>query len=98
VAEKEYDVMPELPCSRGEVDGLQSRKKICIAELAWADWPNEQMTCSKCKQHFCYRCGSKLPVANPYVHYSRQGEGCYAKLFDVTEMGWDGPMEAFVWV
>ncbi|KAH9996570.1 hypothetical protein BJV77DRAFT_987685 [Russula vinacea] len=56
------------------------------------------MTCTKCKQHFCYRCGTKLQASNPYEHFSRLGGGCYSKLFDVTEMGWDGPMEGFVWV
>ena len=35
MAGKEYDVMSELPCSRGKVDGMQSRKKICVAELAY---------------------------------------------------------------
>jgi len=53
------------------------------------------MTCSKCKQHFCYRCGSKLQASNPYEHFSRPGTGCYSKLFDV---GWEEPMEGFVWV
>jgi len=57
-----------------------------------------QMTCSKCKQHFCYRCGSKLEAGNPYAHFSKPGR-CYHKLFDVTEteIGWE-PMEGFVWV
>ncbi|KAH9075807.1 RWD-domain-containing protein [Lactarius deliciosus] len=41
------------------------------------------MTCSKCKQHFCYRCGSKLNASNPYEHFSTQGQGCYSKLFDI---------------
>lgn len=41
------------------------------------------MTCSKCKQHFCYRCGSKLNASNPYEHFSTQGLACYSKLFDI---------------
>ncbi len=56
------------------------------------------MACSKCKQHFCYRCGSKLQAGNPYEHFSRPGGGCYSKLFDVTEIGREEPMEGFVWV
>jgi E3 ubiquitin-protein ligase RNF14 len=39
------------------------------------------MTCSKCKQHFCYRCGVKLQAASPYAHFSQQGS-CFNKLFD----------------
>jgi len=57
-----------------------------------------QMTCSKCQQHFCYRCGSKLQAGNPYEHFSTPGGRCYSKLFDVTEIGWEEPMEGFVWV
>ncbi|KAI9512666.1 RWD-domain-containing protein [Russula earlei] len=53
------------------------------------------MTCSKCKQHFCYRCGSKLLADNPYEHFSRLGGGCYRQLFDVVG---EEPMEGFVWV
>lgn len=41
-----------------------------------------QMTCGKCKQHFCYRCGDKLDPSNPYVHFSTPGHRCYSKLFD----------------
>ncbi|KAI0296600.1 hypothetical protein BC826DRAFT_908281 [Russula brevipes] len=48
------------------------------------------MTCYRCKQHFCYRCGSKVQASNPYGHFSRSG----CRLFDAT----DEPMEGFVWV
>jgi E3 ubiquitin-protein ligase RNF14 len=51
-----------------------------------------QMTCSKCKQHFCYRCGSKLMAGNPYEHFSKPGGPCYYQLFDGE------PMEGFIWV
>jgi len=47
------------------------------------------MICSKCQQHFCYRCGSKLQAGNPYKHFSTPGGRCYSKLFDVTEIGWE---------
>lgn len=40
------------------------------------------MTCWKCGQHFCYRCGTKLPPSDPYKHFSTVGLGCYYKLFD----------------
>jgi len=41
-----------------------------------------QMTCGKCSQHFCYRCGGKLLGSDPYEHFSRKGHPCYQKLFD----------------
>ncbi|KAF9073752.1 hypothetical protein BDP27DRAFT_1288622 [Rhodocollybia butyracea] len=40
------------------------------------------MICTKCKQHFCYRCGAKLQAASPYQHFSTLGSGCFNKLFD----------------
>ncbi|KAF9036464.1 hypothetical protein BDZ89DRAFT_1100630 [Hymenopellis radicata] len=43
------------------------------------------MTCSKCKQHFCYRCGEKL-YGNPYEHFSTRNLPCYNKLFDFNSM------------
>jgi len=39
------------------------------------------MSCFKCKQHFCYRCGSKLNASDPYKHFSTPGLECYNKLF-----------------
>ncbi|KAJ7655058.1 hypothetical protein DFH06DRAFT_1201477 [Mycena polygramma] len=40
------------------------------------------MTCSRCKIHFCYRCGVKLTPSDPYGHFSDRHSGCYQKLFD----------------
>ena len=58
--------------------------------------PLVQMTCAKCKQHFCYRCGEKLSVNDPYKHFSMPGAKCYSKLFDQDSVdeGWQ-PMDAF---
>ena len=55
-----------------------------------------QMTCAKCKQHFCYRCGAKLNASNPYEHFSTPGRRCYSKLFDYQSVDdeWQ-PMEGF---
>jgi len=53
------------------------------------------MTCSRCKQHFCYRCGSKLQAGNPYEHFSKPGGSCYYQLFDVEETGWEEPRFLF---
>ncbi|GLB36376.1 putative RWD [Lyophyllum shimeji] len=54
------------------------------------------MTCTKCRQHFCYRCGTKLPAGDPYKHFSTVGHSCYNKLFDfqAEEEEWQ-PMEGF---
>jgi len=54
------------------------------------------MTCAKCKQHFCYRCGDKLQANNPYVHFSTPGHRCYSKLFDFQSIDdeWQ-PVEGF---
>ncbi|KAJ3718283.1 hypothetical protein C8R42DRAFT_675575 [Lentinula raphanica] len=54
------------------------------------------MTCTKCKQHFCYRCGTKLSAASPYQHFSTPGSRCYNKLFDFISDndGWQ-PVEGF---
>ncbi|KAJ7275279.1 hypothetical protein B0H12DRAFT_1041911 [Mycena haematopus] len=40
------------------------------------------MTCSRCRMHFCYRCGVKLVASEPYAHFSNKSSGCYQKLFD----------------
>ncbi|KAI6137238.1 RWD-domain-containing protein [Pisolithus sp. B1] len=54
------------------------------------------MTCSKCKTHFCYRCGHKISATNPYQHFSTPGTSCYSRLFDFVPSGEDGwqPIEA----
>ena len=60
-------------------------------------WTPAQMTCVKCKTHFCYRCGDKLQASNPYIHFSTPGHRCYSKLFDfqsVEDDEWQ-PVEAF---
>ena len=31
----------------------------------------------RCSTHFCYLCGSKLPLENPYSHFSLMGTGCF---------------------
>jgi len=54
------------------------------------------MTCAKCQQHFCYRCGDKLSASNPYEHFSTPGYRCFSKLFDVEDIDneWQ-PVEGF---
>lgn len=55
-----------------------------------------QMTCAKCKTHFCYRCGAKIPAADPYKHFSTPRTPCFSKLFDFVheENEWQ-PVEGF---
>ncbi|KJA25945.1 hypothetical protein HYPSUDRAFT_64171 [Hypholoma sublateritium FD-334 SS-4] len=45
------------------------------------------MTCWKCMQHFCYRCGQRLNPVQPYTHFSQPGLGCYNQLFDNVDVG-----------
>lgn len=40
------------------------------------------MTCTQCRTHFCYRCGTQLDSENPYAHF-RSG-GC--PTFDTAEV------------
>ncbi|KAL4251054.1 hypothetical protein ABKN59_006187 [Abortiporus biennis] len=47
------------------------------------------MTCSKCGQHFCYRCGDRLNAASPYKHFSTPGRSCFNKLFDQESLEWE---------
>lgn len=44
------------------------------------------MTCWKCLQHFCYRCGVRLKADSPYEHFSNPQLGCYNQLFDVIDV------------
>lgn len=55
------------------------------------------MTCARCGQHFCYRCGDKIPASDPYLHFSTPGRPCFSKLFDyqsLDENEWQ-PVEGF---
>ncbi|KAJ3508059.1 hypothetical protein NLJ89_g5962 [Agrocybe chaxingu] len=44
------------------------------------------MTCWKCSQHFCYRCGDRLNPDHPYTHFSNALTPCYNQLFDVIDV------------
>lgn len=54
------------------------------------------MTCAKCGQHFCYRCGVRIDAANPYRHFNTPGISCWSKLFDFRDddQEWQ-PIEGF---
>ncbi|EJD55432.1 hypothetical protein AURDEDRAFT_78542 [Auricularia subglabra TFB-10046 SS5] len=55
------------------------------------------MTCARCGTHFCYLCSEKLLAANPYLHFSTMGRGCYNKLFDEADIrtNEEVPVQAF---
>ncbi|KAG8220091.1 hypothetical protein J3R82DRAFT_1110 [Butyriboletus roseoflavus] len=59
-----------------------------------------QMTCAKCGAHFCYRCGTKIPGANPYQHFSTPHTSCFSKLFDFVPSAADEwqPVEGFEFI
>ncbi|KAI0662611.1 RWD-domain-containing protein [Cubamyces menziesii] len=54
------------------------------------------MTCVKCGEHYCYRCGARLDRKEPYKHFSTPGLRCFSKLFDVESIDdeWQ-PVEGF---
>ncbi|KAG0697159.1 hypothetical protein DFH29DRAFT_984366 [Suillus ampliporus] len=57
------------------------------------------MTCAKCRQHFCYLCGEKLPPSEPYKHFNTPGKNCFSKLFDGQHQDEDvEDVEVFAWV
>ncbi|KAH0838584.1 hypothetical protein J3R83DRAFT_6905 [Lanmaoa asiatica] len=58
------------------------------------------MTCAKCGTHFCYRCGTKIPGANPYQHFSTPRTPCFSKLFDFVPSAEDEwqPVEGFEFI
>ncbi|KAF9535579.1 hypothetical protein CPB83DRAFT_865808 [Crepidotus variabilis] len=45
------------------------------------------MTCWKCSQHFCFRCGDRLNPDKPYAHFSMPTNPCFNQLFDLDENG-----------
>ena len=101
MAEEPDDVMSWMQCACREVVGVQPR--MC-SDQRWSALALAclrtfsiylQMTCAKCNQHFCYRCGARLAASNPYEHFSKKGGGCYGLLFDgVRHDEWE-PIEGF---
>lgn len=52
----------------------------CKAQIEKSEGCNH-MSCTRCRSHFCYRCGKTLSAADPYKHFQQPGS-CYQKLFD----------------
>jgi len=97
---------------KGNLEKLVQRSKEDRANREWLDRSTmacpgcgvrteksmgcNHMTCGKCSQHFCYRCGGKLQGSDPYEHFSRKGKPCYRQLFDLDTVRdeWQ-PVEGF---
>lgn len=47
-----------------------------------------KITCWRCNTNFCWLCGDKLPMANPYTHFNLTGNACFGALFQGAD-----PME-----
>lgn len=52
----------------------------CGTNIQKVDGCNK-MTCTSCKQYFCWLCMGSLSRGNPYSHYNTPQSGCYNKLF-----------------
>lgn len=75
--------MSELSRQGREIRRLQPRTYNVQSHRATCELTAfPQMTCARCGQHFCYRCGEKLHASNPYQHFSTPGHPCFSKLFD----------------
>ena len=44
-----------------------------------------KMTCTKCREYFCWLCNGSLSRSNPYAHYSAKGSKCQNRLFEGME-------------
>lgn len=72
---------------------LPCREEHGLQPCAWISYVTRfeidvipQMTCWKCSQHFCYRCGVHLNPTQAYAHFSIAGTPCFNQLFDVIDV------------
>ncbi|XP_063059264.1 E3 ubiquitin-protein ligase RNF14 [Engraulis encrasicolus] len=64
---------------------------LCGTNIQKIDGCNK-MTCSSCKQYFCWLCLGSLSKADPYSHFNNQASPCFNQLFqgvDVEDDFWD---------
>ncbi|XP_034033928.1 E3 ubiquitin-protein ligase RNF14 [Thalassophryne amazonica] len=62
----------------------------CGTNIQKADGCNK-MTCTSCKQYFCWLCLGQLSKVSPYSHFSNPQSPCYKQLFqgvDLDEEFW----------
>lgn len=98
-ANKEWLESSTMACPGCEVHVEKSLgcNHVCMSFcFRYLGWRAPQMICTKCHQHFCYRCGTRLTPGNPYEHFSNTSGNCYNKLFDFQdgEDEWQ-PVEGF---
>lgn len=57
----------------------------CGTNIQKADGCNK-MTCTSCRQYFCWLCLGQLSKVNPYSHYNNPGSPCYSQLFQGVDI------------
>ncbi|KAF8971578.1 hypothetical protein BDZ97DRAFT_1787188 [Flammula alnicola] len=73
---------------KANLDWLTSSTMMCPGCQCYVEKTMgcNHMTCWKCSQHFCYRCGQRLNPDQPYAHFSNPGIPCFNQLFDVIDV------------
>ncbi|XP_047234824.1 E3 ubiquitin-protein ligase RNF14 [Girardinichthys multiradiatus] len=59
----------------------------CGTNIQKVDGCNK-MTCTSCKQYFCWLCLGVLSKVNPYSHFNNPHSPCYNQLFHGVEEDW----------
>ncbi|XP_028322213.1 E3 ubiquitin-protein ligase RNF14 [Gouania willdenowi] len=73
------------------VDWLSENCKLCPrcgTNIQKVDGCNK-MTCTSCKQYFCWLCMAVLSKVNPYSHFNSPQSPCYNSLFHGVDMNDD---------
>ncbi|XP_075712669.1 E3 ubiquitin-protein ligase RNF14-like isoform X2 [Rhinoderma darwinii] len=73
------------------MDWLEQNSKCCPrcgTHIQKIDGCNK-MTCTGCKQYFCWLCMSTLSRGNPYIHYNESSSACFNQLFYGTNLDQD---------
>ncbi|XP_067085088.1 E3 ubiquitin-protein ligase RNF14 [Osmerus mordax] len=60
----------------------------CGANIQKVDGCNK-MTCTTCKQYFCWLCLGPLTRVNPYSHFNNPASSCYNQLFQGVDIDED---------
>ncbi|XP_054998615.1 E3 ubiquitin-protein ligase RNF14 isoform X2 [Sorex araneus] len=72
-------------------DWLEKNSKgcpCCGTPIEKLDGCNK-MTCTGCKQYFCWICVSPLSRGNPYHHFNNPDSPCYNRLFQAVDVNGD---------